>query len=199
MLVADEDERTAPAEHASKPVPSATGFAEFYCTEYRNFIRMLMAMGATLEDAQDTISEVMKEILEKGLWPGLVSPKAWTRRAILHRFYDQQERVRRRHHLEVRGVHTAPKGIDDEELHIWEDWQWVRQMLDTLPPAQRAVMEAVMAELDTATIGELLGKTDEAVRQNLCQARKKLKASLASERASQPVSAVRKEEASGLE
>jgi DNA-directed RNA polymerase specialized sigma24 family protein len=62
----------------------------------------------------------------------------------------------------------------DGELTRAEDEEWVVYMLSLLPPAQREVMELVTEGLDQAEIAAALGKTKEAVRQNLCYARARL-------------------------
>ena len=48
------------------------------------------------------------------------------------------------------------------------------QLLESLPPAQREVLACMIDMLTPQEIAQLLGKTEAAVRQNLCAARKSL-------------------------
>jgi RNA polymerase sigma-70 factor (ECF subfamily) len=61
---------------------------------------------------------------------------------------------------------------------LWEDGQWVIQLLESLPPKQAEVMVLVVDGLAPVDIAGLLGRTPEAVRQNLMEARKRLKRAL---------------------
>jgi RNA polymerase sigma factor (sigma-70 family) len=73
------------------------------------------------------------------------------------------------------------EGQTDRELTVWEDQQWVRQLLESLPPMQRTVMALVVDEFTPAQVAEMLGKTPAAVRQTLRSARKHLKGKLREE------------------
>jgi RNA polymerase sigma factor (sigma-70 family) len=74
--------------------------------------------------------------------------------------------------------HVTPDVGEDSNFNVWEDEQWVAQMLNTLPPAQREVMAHVYDGLGPTEIAKLLGKTQETVRKNLQLARDRLKAKL---------------------
>jgi RNA polymerase sigma factor (sigma-70 family) len=137
-----------------------------------------MAIGATMDDAHDTISDVMVDMLKKNTWGRLTAnPKAWVRKAVLHTYYDQQKRQRREREIE-RHLPVTPESYVDDRPNVREDWQWVEQMLSRLPPTQRTIIELIIAESDAREIADLLGKTPDAVRQNLAHARKRLRANL---------------------
>jgi RNA polymerase sigma factor (sigma-70 family) len=150
-------------------------FGAFWEHHYRHYLKMLMAMGASTEDAHDTIHDVIVRMLEKNTMGGLRNPKAWVRKAVLHTYYDQQKRRGRGREIER---HQTPGSYVDDGPNAWEDWQWVEQILSTLPPTQRAVIELIIAEFDAREIADLLGKTPGTVRQNLSHARKRLRANL---------------------
>jgi len=171
-----EREATA-GQAASAPGPDSwPGFEDFWEQNYRYYLTVLMAIDATLDDAHDTIYEVIVDMLRKNTWDRLVaSPKAWVRKAVVHTYYDQRKRQRLRREAER---HLAAESYLDDGANVWEDWQWVTQMLSTLPPTQRTVMELTLAELSASEIADLLGKTPETIRQNLAHARKRLRANL---------------------
>jgi RNA polymerase sigma factor (sigma-70 family) len=144
---------------------------------YRYFLMAPMAVGATVEDAHEAVQTAIADMLKKDTWSRLTrNPTAWVRKAARHAYYDQQEKRRR-----IREIENLPPPSGsylDSSPNVWEDWQWVAQMLSTLPPAQREVFELVLAELDTKEIADLLGKTPATIRQNLAHARRRLKANL---------------------
>jgi DNA-directed RNA polymerase specialized sigma24 family protein len=63
---------------------------------------------------------------------------------------------------------------EDTGLTIWEDKQWVTQVLASLSPAQREVMAFIVDDFTPGEVAALLGKTPAAVRQNMCAARHRL-------------------------
>jgi RNA polymerase sigma factor (sigma-70 family) len=155
---------------------SRPSFESFWEQHYRHYLTVLMAIGATMEDAYDTINDVIVDMLRKNTWERLTAnPAAWVHKAVVHPYYDQQKRERLRREI---GRHLTPESCIDESPNVWEDWQWVAQMLSTLPPTQRDVVELSIAELGAREIADLLGKTPDTIRQNLAHARKRLRANL---------------------
>lgn len=170
------EQTTGQAVPAPGPDPRA-GLEAFLNDHYRYFLMAPMALGATLDDAYEAVQAAVADMIEKDTWSRLTrNPKSWVRKAVRHAYYDQQEKRRRDRKTENR---PPPSGrYLDDSPNVWEDWQWVAQMLSTLPPAQREVFELVLAELDAKEIADLLGKTSATVRQNLAHARRRLKANL---------------------
>lgn len=155
-------------------------FEAFWNAHYRYFLRTLMAVGATLDDAQDTIHEVVDKMLRNHTWSTLTTnPKAWVRQAVIHTYYDRQKKWRR-DAVAVKNLPPPPGSYVDHGANVWEDWQWVKQQLCVLPPAQREVMELVLIDMTTAEIAELLGKTPATIRQNLAHGRRRLSENLGS-------------------
>lgn len=164
-------------EAAPGPDPRAN-FGAFWNHHYRYYLTVLMAIGATMEDAHDTISDVIVDMLKKNTWGRLTTnPKAWVRKAVLHTYYDQQKRQRLKREIEGHLTVTPDSYVDDRP-NVWEDWQWVEQMLSTLPATQRTIIELIIAESEGREIADLLGKTPGTIRQNLAHARKRLRANL---------------------
>lgn len=170
----EEAARQSPPEHESGPRPS---FEAFWSDHYREFLMTLMAIGATLEEAHDAIHDVIVDMLMRSTWSRLATnPRAWVRIAVRHAYYDQQK-LRRKEQPEG-DMPLAPERYTSEGPNVWEDWQWVDQMLSTLPPTQRAVVELILCDLSATEIADLLGKTPGTVRQHLAHARKRLRANL---------------------
>lgn len=169
-----------PADRPATPTCGPNAHADFETFWEKNYpycLSVLIFVGASYEDAEDVVQEVIKDILEKRRWGTLTHPKAWVRKAALHTYYDWRYRERRRPELEIKGQLT-PEGYVDDGLNIWEDQQWVERMLSRLPPTQRRMFELVIADFKPSEIADLLGKKADAVRQNLRHARNSLRAAL---------------------
>lgn len=170
-----------PGSAAAPPNPSEDEFTAFFRASYRRLLRTALYAGAGEQEAEDAISAAMEDILCR--WSEVEYPYPYARRAMLNHFYKARtrglDRIRQR---QVERGDTPRDGVDTA-LTVWEDREWVDQLLTSLPPAQRQVMDGVLADLTTAEIGELLGKTPAAVRQNLAAARERLRAALLREHA----------------
>ena len=172
----EPEEEAEQVESAAGPSPGGS-IEDFWLDNYRYFCWVLMAAWANLDDAEDTISHLIVNMHEKRTWDGGTKPKAWFREALVHTYIDQWRRWRRGRELEIENYLT-PEAYLDDGLNVWEDRQSVAQMLALLPPTQRTVVELVLDEMSASEIADLLGKTPEAIRQNLAHARRKLRAKL---------------------
>jgi RNA polymerase sigma factor (sigma-70 family) len=165
----------------SAPPPE---FDAFFHAVYRELLRIAMYVGATQQEAEDAAQTTMEEILRR--WAQISDPVAFARRAVVSNFLKDKTRglgrVRRR---QIERGDVTPEVSEDWRLTAWEDRQWVTQMLESLPPAQRQVMAFIVDDFSSAGIARLLGRTPEAIRRNLCDARKQLKAALQRERISE--------------
>jgi DNA-directed RNA polymerase specialized sigma24 family protein len=154
--------------------PSPGGFEEFFRESFRELVRVAMYAGATLQEAEDTAAKTLTEMLSQS------TPREWTlpyaRKATIHNFVKDKTRGSRRvaQRLIERGQVPHGEGAEDSQLTVWEDEEWVAYVLSRLPPSQREVMECIARGLDRGEIAEVLGKTRDAVRQNLCAARARL-------------------------
>jgi RNA polymerase sigma factor (sigma-70 family) len=160
------------------------GFADFFRTSYRELVRAAMYAGATQHEAEEAAATTMKDVFKR--WAELDNPLAYARRAVVNDFVKEKtrnlDRVRRR--MAAHGAGTAD-GREDSRLTVWEDRQWVTQMLASLPPGQRDVMAFIVDGFTPTEIAALLGRSPIAIRQSLHAARSRLKSALQREQADQ--------------
>lgn len=167
-------ERTGSAEKLG----SLAGFVAFWESNYRGLVREVMLIyRVSWEDAEDMVEAVVEKILRKKDWDWLTgNPKAYVRTALKNIYIDRYRREQKR---EREGIGLAIRESHiDQGLNAWEDWEWVAERLCKLPAAQRSCMEQAIRGHQPAEIAELLGKSREAVRQNMRLARDRLKAEL---------------------
>lgn len=172
--------QTAAAPTAAAPLPeiwpaaAPAGFEDFYRGSFRDLVRTAMYAGATPQEAEDAAAKTLAEML--GRWDTIEWSLAYARTATLHNFIKDKTRgpgrVARR--LIEQGHVPRREGAEDRQLTAWEDDEWVASVLSSLPPAQREVMELIAKGLGRDEIAQALGKTREAIRQNLCVARARL-------------------------
>jgi RNA polymerase sigma factor (sigma-70 family) len=150
------------------------GFEEFFRKSFRELVATAMIAGAKLEEAEDAAAKTLAEMLL--IWPVPGYPLAYARRAVVNNFIKDKTRGNRRvaRRLIDRGHVPHQEGAEDGQLTAWEDDQWVGDILSVLPPEQRKVMDCIVRGFDRDEIAEKLGKTKEAVRRNLCDARRRL-------------------------
>jgi RNA polymerase sigma factor (sigma-70 family) len=158
----------------TRPSVAPAGFEEFFRSSFRELVRAAMYAGATAEDGQDAASKTLADMLQR--WDTCGPSLAYARKATVHNFIKAKtrgiNRVARR--LVERGHVPGHEGDEDRQLTAWEDEEWVAAVLSTLPPAQREVMELIVEGFDRDEIAEAVGKTREAVRRNLSDARARL-------------------------
>lgn len=168
-------------------------FTDFFRGHHVFLIETAMYAGATRPEARLAAQDAMTDVLRR--WNDIGNPVAYARRAVLSCFLkarrDGLDRVRIE---QVRYGAGTPQGRLDQDLTAWEDRQWVRQLLDSLPPKQREVMAFVVDGFEPSEIALLLGRSPEAVRQNLWEARSRLKRALEQDQATHQVAeSMRKE------
>jgi DNA-binding NarL/FixJ family response regulator len=153
--------RIAPAQRAD---PAPEGFVEFFQEHYRTLVRAAMYAGATGMEADEATQTTMGELLSR--WANLDDRG--------------QDRLRVR---QMRRTPAGPPARDTPALTLWEDREWVLQLLASLPPEQGKVMAFVVDGFKPAEIADLLGRSSDAVRQSLREARIRLRRALESEQA----------------
>jgi RNA polymerase sigma factor (sigma-70 family) len=147
------------------------GFEDFFRGAYRKLVACVMYLGATKVEAEDAVAASMAEVLRR--WEEISDPLAYARRATQSNFLKEKTRPARLiSRLIERGEVAC--GYQDAALTVWEDSQWVKQLLDPLPPAQREAITGFMDGYSHAEIARLLGKDPAAVRQNFRAARRRL-------------------------
>lgn len=158
--------------------------AEFFEESYTRLLRFAMYMHATKEEAEDAIESAMIDMLDR--WEEIRDPYAYARKAVARELIKQRTRARRFAPLAEEGdEHPGRRNHDlaqEERLTVWEDSQWVRELLNSLPPRQQEVMALIIDEFRPAEIAALLGKDAAAVRQNLLAARRRLRTAISEQR-----------------
>jgi RNA polymerase sigma factor (sigma-70 family) len=140
-----------------------------------------MFAGANPEEAKDAAAKTLAEMLQR--WPIPENPMAYARQAVVHNFVKEKTRGNQRliRRLIERGHIPRHEGFTDDQLTAFEDSQWVADVLSVLPPTQRKVMECIARGLASDEIAETLGMSRDAVRRNLCYARRRLARTLHSD------------------
>jgi RNA polymerase sigma factor (sigma-70 family) len=153
-------------------------FEEFFRASYKPLVAAMIVAGGDLDEAQDAVSSAMTETLQR--WDSIENPRAYAYRAAVSSLIKQKKRgpVRLRERLIERGDVLSEQSTDPD-LTVWEQADWVMTLLNSLPQAQREVFACTVDMLSAREIAQLLGKTEAAVRQNLCAARRRLTSYLA--------------------
>lgn len=161
-----------------EPASHEQDFEEFYRSSYRPLLRDVIVAGGDPHEAEDALSTAMVEVIQR--WDKIANPHAYARRAAISNLiknkHKRLSKIRDRL-IEQRAIPDVQE--QDLALTAWEDQEWVTQLLKSLPSAQREVLACMIDEFTRQEIAQLLGKTEAAVRQNLCAARAKLAAWLA--------------------
>jgi DNA-directed RNA polymerase specialized sigma24 family protein len=182
--VPDEPQDPTELQYLSDNLSSATSGTHPYCLQcaapVEQHRRFCAQCGQRLSNRASAVDEAMAEVLRR--WRQIDNLRAYERTAVLR--YLAKTRVRDGDRLRrtIAGGQVTPEGTDDAGLTVWEDEQWVTQLLDALPLVQRYVMMGLYRGMTTAEIADLLGKTPEAVRHTLRRARAVLREELARER-----------------
>lgn len=155
--------------------PAPDGFEDFFRDAWRELVRHAMIVGATKDEAEDAASQAMLEMLRK--WPVQPRPLAYARRAVISNYIKARARGNQRivQRLIERGHVSRHEGAEDSRLTASEDSEWATDVLSLLPPAQREVMECIVHGHGCDETPAVLGKSSEAVRRNLCDARARLR------------------------
>jgi RNA polymerase sigma-70 factor (ECF subfamily) len=159
---------------ATRGVPAPQEFVDFYRAHHRALLKTAMYTGATKPEAEDAVAETIRELLRR--WSELNKPLAYAHRAVVSNFLKDRTRglgpVRLR--MIERGAGT-PDAAEDLGLTVAEGVEWVRQVLAPLPPGERDVMALVVDGHTSTEIAERLGRSPQAVRHSLSDARRRLK------------------------
>lgn len=137
---------------------SRAAAAEFFERHYLKLLAFSMYMGATREEAEDAVESVMIGMLDR--WKKIGNPLAYARRAVAREVLRQRTRSQ--------PLGRRDRGAAQEERPtVWEDTQWVRGLLNSLPPRQQEVMALIMDEFSPAEMAVMLGRDPAAIRQSL--------------------------------
>jgi RNA polymerase sigma factor (sigma-70 family) len=158
--------------------PSGSAFEQFFRDAYRPLLRDIIFIGGNPHEAEDALCSAMAEVFQR--WETIENPRAYARRAAISNLIKSRQRglSRVRQRLVTQGD-VPPDHELDAGLTAWEEQEWVLLLLKSLPLAQREVLACMVDTFSPREIAQLLGKTEAAVRQNLCAARKRLTRHLA--------------------
>jgi RNA polymerase sigma factor (sigma-70 family) len=167
----------------TKPWPAAeqAAFEVFYREQYRRLVKFAVYLGASMHDAEDAVADTMADAFRR--WSEISDPAAWARQAVKNHVVKGKTRglTRLRDRLREQGE-CREEGREDARLTVWEDQQWVTQLLSSLPPAQREVMALIVDELTPIEIAAVLGRDPATIRQRLHAARQRLISEVRQER-----------------
>jgi DNA-directed RNA polymerase specialized sigma24 family protein len=182
--------RATPMPHVERRAPPPEGFAGFFRTGYRELLKTALYAGATRHEADEASAVAMSEVLRR--WGEIDNPLAYARRAVVSNFIKEKtrdlDRVRRR---QVERSAGTADGREDPDLTVWEDREWVMQMLLSLPAGQRNVMAFIVDGFAPIEIAALLGRSPAAIRQSLHDARRRLIEALQREQAAEQAAPAR--------
>ena len=167
-----EEQGIQAASFPATPMASRTAFLDFFDHEYHSVIRFVMLNGAALDDAQDAVQDAFLQAWE--MWEHIHNPVAWIRVVALRYYRRPPGQRRRMTTLPVASVPDIPQsGLSPSELS--------NQTLDVLAALRgldeqsRTVMAFHLDGFPTSAIAEVLGLTDQRVR----DLKKKARGSLA--------------------
>jgi RNA polymerase sigma factor (sigma-70 family) len=167
-----------PSAHMSPAEADASAFANLFRDAYQALLRDAIFAGGNYYEAEDAVSAALEEVLRR--WDKIENPRAYARKAAISNLIKNKQRGQQRIRARMiqRGDYQLERDLDPG-LTVWEEQEWVMQLLESLPTAQREVLACIIDMFPRKEIAQLLGKTDAAVRQNLCAARKSLMSYLA--------------------
>ena len=169
---------TAPEPHANAaPAASPSSvdkqFTTFFNTYYGGLLSFATVWGKNHHDADEAVGAVMEYMYRH--WVKIANPVAYARRAVTRTIL----KIRRDRH-DDRYLLVSADVLPDRaercfELDLMADEQWVEDLLERLPPTQRAVLSRFLDGLSMREIAAELRKSESTVRQNLKLARDRLR------------------------
>ena len=149
----------------------------FYHDEYLKLVKILVLLGAKIEEAEDAVQKAMVYYFSRRLLTarGVEYPAAYVRQAAIRYFIKERQRERKRLPRELQGGHLIIEEYLDDRLAYLEDEQYIEHLLECLTATQRKVIELVMDGLSTREIAEALGKSSANIRQHLKNGKDRLK------------------------
>jgi RNA polymerase sigma-70 factor (ECF subfamily) len=157
---------------AGQPPAPPDWFERFYMDNFAGLVQtagQALASGGLGAQAQDVVNDVFLRAFKNGTWPKPEPALAYFRKAVI-----------RQSCSELRGRKTLPlddrdSGSSADQVNARIDEAWVREVLNLLPPAERAIMELVYDGLGGPEIAALLGKRQPNVRASIRNARARLR------------------------
>lgn len=124
--------------------PPAEEFELFYREHLGDLVKYAVGWGAGWQDADEGAQEAMITVCR--CWYRIRGNRAAYARRAMIRAILKIRRSRHDHNTSPVSDEDLPEhGFADRDLQSFEDDQWINQLLDRLPPDQRAVIEAFLA------------------------------------------------------
>lgn len=131
-----------------------------------------MFAGATHDRADEATQKAMIDVDRK--WTSIDNHAAWVRRAAFSHFYKIKEWERRQRELEGAHLELLHNSRAGDDPLFWDDETSVKELLDSLTAGQREVVELLIKDFTQSEIADLLGRSYDAVRRSLSDARKRM-------------------------
>jgi RNA polymerase sigma-70 factor (ECF subfamily) len=157
-------------------------FEEFYRADHRRLLRLLMQVGASVDDAGDAAHEAYTRAW--AAWAAIESPAAWVRVTALREYHKRAERSRE----ELRRAQVDRRLLAPhlDNLEIPEEAERVTAAIARLPRRQAEVMALTVDDYKPREIAALLSEVHpsdpplsaNAVSAALMQARRRLREDL---------------------
>jgi RNA polymerase sigma factor (sigma-70 family) len=137
-------------------------------------LRLCLAAGATLEEAEDCVHEALVELLEVDDPESVRTPAGWVATVSRRRLIDL---VRRQCRERLAGRRQHPIGPDDPaDLVADRDLaRYLVRSMAELPPTTREVCAAIGDGMSEAEVAKAFGLTARAVESHLTRARRRLR------------------------
>ncbi|MFF7205334.1 RNA polymerase sigma factor [Streptomyces sp. NPDC008141] len=158
-------------------------FDDFVRAEHRRLVLFVVTLGATWEEAEDAVAEVLLEVLQR--WSQIHSPRAYCRLAAERAYVNSEVRLRKAPAAAVRSTWAVATHRPTEAVFEAVEHEYALRHLRLLNQEQRRVMAFLYDGWTAEEIAELLGKKASTVRSNIRHARKRLKKAIAEEQAAE--------------
>jgi RNA polymerase sigma factor (sigma-70 family) len=147
-------------------------FEAFVRKHAKPLMRYLMyAAAADVYEAEEALWTVLGDVYRR--WPAIDTPLAYVKRSAVRKIAVGRRRESARRHAENRATRHHESSMDGTS--IWENQEWVRSLLRSLPRKQAEVLALVHDDLTTQEIGQLLGTNEATIRKRLSYARQSIR------------------------
>ncbi|MFF0516179.1 RNA polymerase sigma factor [Streptomyces sp. NPDC004250] len=144
-------------------------------------MRFVATLGATWEEAEDAVGDVLTELLPR--WHEIRSPRAYCRLAAERAYVKGEIRLRKAPEAAVRGFWTSASQQGALDAYEGIEQDYALRHLRLLNQEQRRVMAFLFDGYTPEEIAMILEKKPGTVRSNIRHARNRLKRALAEEQA----------------
>lgn len=158
-------------------------FDDFVRAEHRRLVLFVVTLGASWEEAEDAVAEVLLEVLQR--WKQIHSPRAYCRLAAERAYVNSEVRLRKAPAAAARSTWAVAAHQPAEAVFEAVEHEYTLRHLRLLNQEQRRVMAFLYDGWTAEEIAELLGKKASTVRSNIRHARKRLKKAIAEEQAAE--------------